>query len=266
VHGSLTDDGAVLDDHPRLGFAIIGAVLAALVFLVVLIVHGGGSAVDGCAGYQLAPSAADAGIAPVDRSAGASRSAARVPFRVSPGWATRVGAATGIPAPAMAAYGSVELRLRRALPGCHLAWNTLAGIGWVESQHGTIGGRTLLADGRSSTPVLGPALNGQGFAAIRSTPESAAWHGDTRWEHAVGPLQFIPSTWQRWAADGDGDGVADPLDLDDAALAAGRYLCADGHDLATASGWNAAVHSYNHDASYVLSVLNAANTYAARAR
>ncbi|RNL81453.1 hypothetical protein EFL95_00705 [Nocardioides marmorisolisilvae] len=165
----------------------------------------------------------------------------------------------------MAAYGSVELRLHAAQPGCHLAWNTLAGIGWVESQHGTIGGRTLLTDGRSSTPVIGPALNGQGFAAIRSTPTSAQWHGDSTWEHAIGPLQFIPSTWERWAADGDGDGVKDPLDLDDAALAAGRYLCADGHDLATVSGWNAAIHSYNHDRSYVLSVLDAANTYASRA-
>jgi len=257
----------VIEDHPRLGFAILGAVLAALVFVVLLIVGGGGSAVDDTGiTYRAAPAPASTGAAPVNRSAGPSRSAPRAPYVVNPAWASRVGAAVGIPAPAMAAYGSVELRLHVEQPRCHLAWNTLAGIGWVESQHGTVGGRTLQADGRSSTPVIGPALNGRGFAAIRSTPASATWHGDSTWEHAVGPLQFIPSTWARWAADGDGDGVQDPLDLDDAALAAGRYLCADGHDLATVSGWNAAIHSYNHDRSYVLSVLDAANTYAGRAR
>lgn len=256
----------MIEEHPRLGFAILGAVLAALAFVVVLVVHGGGATLGSAAEvtYEAAPSAASTG-APVSRSSGASRSAPRGRYDVSPAWAARIGTAAGIPATAMAAYGRVELRLRAEQPGCHLAWNTLAGIGWVESQHGTLGGRTLRADGRSSSAVIGPALNGQGFAAIRSTPTSAAWHGDTTWEHAVGPLQFLGSTWQRWAADGDGDGVRDPLDLDDAALAAGRYLCADRHDLATVSGWNAAIHSYNHDRNYVLAVLDAANTYARRA-
>jgi membrane-bound lytic murein transglycosylase B len=229
---------------------------------VVLVVQGGGSALgDGTSPevtFETAPAAADPGSAPLTRTT-------RSVSGVNPAWARRVGAAVGIPAPAMTAYGSVELRLHRELPRCHLSWNTLAGIGWVESQHGTIDGRRLLSDGHSSTPVLGPALNGDGFAAIRSTPASAAWHGDTVWEHAVGPLQFIASTWARWSADGDRDGVSDPMDLDDAALAAGRYLCADGHDLATAGGWNAAIHSYNHDRNYVLAVLNAANTYASRA-
>jgi membrane-bound lytic murein transglycosylase B len=204
--------------------------------------------------------------APATRVApGPSRSGER-PL-VDAGWVARTSAAAGIPAPALRAYADAELVLRRERPSCHLSWNTVAGIGWVESQHGTVGGRTLGADGRSSQPILGPALDGSaGFAAIHSTPASQAWHGDAVWDHAVGPLQFLSSTWARWAADGDGDGVADPGDLDDAALAAGRYLCADGHDLATDGGWNAAVHSYNHDAGYVASVAAAANTYVARTR
>lgn len=215
-----------------------------------------------------APSAADLPAdRPADRSAdqGASRSAAR--GQVDPGWVAQTAAAAGIPAPALRAYADAQLRLATEQPGCHLAWNTLAGIGWVESHHGTMGGRTLAADGRSTPTILGPALDGSGaLAAIRATPESTAWHGDPTWDHAVGPLQFLSSTWDRWGADGDGDGTADPRDLDDAALAAGRYLCADAHDLATDSGWNAAVHSYNHDAGYVAHVAAAASDYAARTR
>jgi enoyl-CoA hydratase/carnithine racemase len=86
---------------------------------------------------------------------------------VDAGWVARTATAAGLPAPAVRAYADAELVVRQERPSCHLSWNTLAGIGWVESQHGTIGGRTLAADGRSSTPILGPALDGSGgFAAI----------------------------------------------------------------------------------------------------
>ena len=211
----------------------------------------------------LAPAPSVAAAAGRTTSQGPSRSAAR--SLVDAGWVTRTATLAGIPGPAVRAYADAELVLRSEQPSCHLAWNTLAGIGWIESQHGTVGGRALAPDGRSSRPILGPALNGSsGFAAIRSTPASAGWHGDRTWEHAVGPLQFLASTWDWWGADGDGDGVADPRDLDDAALAAARYLCADGHDLATDAGWNAAVHSYNHDQGYVSNVAAAANAYASR--
>lgn len=183
------------------------------------------------------------------------------PQRVDPQWVADTAARAGIPETAVRAYANAQLAEPR---GCDVGWTTLAGIGWVESQHGTIGGRTLGDDGRSSTPILGPALDGRRFAAIPATPETTAWHGDPRWDHAVGPLQFIPSTWETWGADGDGDGAADPNDLDDAAYAAVRYLCADGHDLTTGSGWADAVFSYNHAQSYVDSVYAAAQAYAAR--
>lgn len=185
------------------------------------------------------------------------------PTKVDPAWVTSTAAKTGIPAPALRAYANAQLAEQR---GCDVGWTTLAGIGWVESHHGTIGGRTLGDDGRSSTPVIGPALDGKRFAAIPATPESTQWHGDARWDHAVGPLQFIPSTWRTWGADGDGDGVADPNDLDDAALTAARYLCADGHDLSQGSGWADAVFGYNHDQSYVDNVYAAATAYAQRSK
>ncbi len=182
--------------------------------------------------------------------------------QVDDSWVTLMARRTGIPAPAVRAYARVQLA---GDAGCPVGWTTLAGIGWVESQHGTLGGRRVTHDGHSSSEILGPALDGRGtFAAIPATPGSRAWHGDVRWEHAVGPLQFLPSTWETWRTDGDGDGRTDPHDLDDAAAAAARYLCASGADLTTGEGWSAAVLTYNHAGSYVRAVHEAAATYAAR--
>jgi membrane-bound lytic murein transglycosylase B len=184
------------------------------------------------------------------------------PQQVDPAWVARTAAATGIPAPAVRAYADAQLGRPT---GCEIGWTTLAGIGWVESHHGTIGGRALGQDGRSSSRILGPALDGRGgFAAIPATARTRSWHGDARWDHAVGPLQFIPSTWATWGSDGDGDGTADPNDIDDAAATAVRYLCADGHDLTSGSGWADAVFSYNHAQSYVDAVRAAAIAYARR--
>jgi len=154
-------------------------------------------------------------------------------------WLTSVAAATGISRPALQAYAGAELELEREKPSCRLGWNTLAGIGKVESNNG----RTLNDAGYSTSPILGPAVSGG---------------------HAEGPMQFMPGTWTRWGADGNGDGVADPNQIDDAALAAARYLCSYG-DLGTAAGWHAAVFGYNHLESYVAAVAANATAYAQRA-
>lgn len=181
---------------------------------------------------------------------------------VAPGWVARTAEGTSIPAPAVRAYARAELRATSEQPGCGIGWTTLAGIGHVESQHGTIGDRSLGQDAVPSTPVIGPALDGGGdYAAIRASAESVTWHGDEQWDHAIGPMQFIPSSWDRWQSDGDGDGVADPHDLDDAAYAAARYLCADGNSL-EGTGWGAALFGYNHSDEYVRQVHDAAQHYA----
>ncbi|WP_243640500.1 lytic transglycosylase domain-containing protein [Nocardioides jejuensis] len=186
---------------------------------------------------------------------------------VDPAWSRDAAARAGIPEVAVRAYARAELILRGTDPSCGLGWTTLAGLGYVESQHGTIGGRALLPDGHSSTPILGPALDGSGdFAAIPASPTSTQWHNDPQWDHAVGPMQFMPSTWARWTSDADGDGIGDPNDIDDAAYAAGRYLCADGRDLTSGSGWGAAVFSYNHSAAYVDQVYAAASAYSQRTK
>lgn len=231
------------------------------------VVQAGGSSVPG---PLTEPRAVSAALPPPPLGHGAPASRGhgrRVPLGVDPAWAAGTAAAAGIPEPALLAYAGADLRLRREDPDCGLGWTTLAGIGHIESQHGTIGGRSLSSGGVPDRPVLGPALDGRGdVAAIPSDGDSVRWHGDPSWDHAVGPMQFIPSTWERWASDGDGDGIADPHDLDDAAYAAGRYLCADGHDLTTAQGWSDAVFAYNHAQVYVEAVHAAAIAYATRSR
>jgi hypothetical protein len=181
---------------------------------------------------------------------------------VDPAWVSDTATKAGIPGPAVRAYANAQLGKPA---GCEVGWTTLAGIGWIESQHGTLDGRTLGEDGHADAPILGPALDGAGgYAAIRATSGSSVWHGDPEWDHAVGPMQFIPSTWGQWGTDGDADGTADPNDLDDAAATAVAYLCADGHDLTSGAGWADAVFGYNHDDSYVASVHAAASAYAQR--
>ena len=177
---------------------------------------------------------------------------------------TETARASGIDPVALHAYGRAVLLLSRAKPDCRLGWTTLAAIGAIESDHGRIGGRRLRPDGTSSSLIIGPALDGDEFAAIPATPSSARLHGDRQWDHAVGPMQFIPTTWARWASDGNFDGSADPGNLFDASYAAARYLCAAGSDLTSGQGWTTAVHSYNHSSQYVADVLAWADAYASR--
>lgn len=177
-------------------------------------------------------------------------------------WATRVAGNIDVPARALMAYGNAELVLRSAEPACHLSWATLAGIGRVESNHGRFGGAVLREDGRPSKPIIGVPLDGSsGVKAIRDT-DHGEFDGDATVDRAVGPMQFIPSTWRRWASDGNLDGVGDPQQIDDAALAAGRYLCAGNRDLATPKDWWAAVFSYNNSVPYGQKVFGLADDYA----
>ncbi|KQY59338.1 hypothetical protein ASD11_07140 [Aeromicrobium sp. Root495] len=212
------------------------------------------------AGERRAPAAADLGIAiapaaqsqPTAEPAPADAGAAPRP---DPDWVSTVAARTGVTERALTAYAAASLRVEQEQPGCRLGWTTLAGIGQIETGHGQGG---LDAEGKSDGAIQGPALDGtEGNAAI--TEDGAP-------DRARGPMQFIASTWRAWAADADGDGEADVDDVDDATLAAARYLCASGADLTTPAGWTQAVHSYNHSDEYVRAVLGAANTYAARSR
>ena len=192
--------------------------------------------------------------------AGQAAAATGIADTVDGAWLDRVSTSTSIPRRALAAYAGASLQLAQEQPACNLGWTTLAGIGQIESGHASHGGAVLLADGRTDLAIRGPALDGVQFMAIPDS-DGGAWDGDTQWDRAVGPLQFIPQTWSTWGADGNGDGVTDPNQIDDAVLAAGRYLCHSG-DLSSVEGWRAGIFSYNHDNAYVDSVAEAANGYA----
>jgi hypothetical protein len=152
--------------------------------------------------------------------------------------------AGGIPAVVFAAYQRAAALLATERPGCHLPAPLLAAIGKVESGHAR-GGR-VDAFGTALQPILGPTLDGGfGLARIADT-DGGRYDGDTTWDRAVGPMQFIPGTWVRWAQAG-----ADPQNVNDAAVAAGRYLCADNRNLATDDGVRAGVLSYNRSEAYL---------------
>lgn len=178
-------------------------------------------------------------------------------------WVSRNASATGIPERALSAYALAHVSIAEIEPECGLDWTTIAAIGAIESGHGSHGDSVLEDDGTVAPAIIGRALDGDGVAAIRDTDDGAL-DGDATWDRAVGPMQFIPSTWEQWGIDANGDGVADPSHIDDAAHATAMYLCASG-PMTSPEGWRDAVFSYNHDDDYVDKVATIANGYAASA-
>ncbi|GAA1974206.1 lytic murein transglycosylase [Nocardioides panacihumi] len=182
---------------------------------------------------------------------------------MSPGHARAIVASavsTAIPSVALAAYQRAAVVIDEADPTCHLDWPLLAAIGRVESDHGSARGHSLSAAGIATPPIVGRVLDGHGVALVPDS-DGGRYDGDRRFDRAVGPLQFIPSTWSMVSVDADGDGRRDPQDIDDASLAAGVYLCAGAEDLASVAGQRVAVLRYNHSPSYVSTVLRTARAY-----
>jgi membrane-bound lytic murein transglycosylase B len=171
-------------------------------------------------------------------------------------------ATNGIPAAALAAYQRAAQVIDAADTSCRIDWTLIAAIGRVESNHGRYGGNTLDAKGVSRPGIYGIPLDGSnGTASIKDT-DAGQYDNDTQFDRAIGPLQFIPSTWSVVGVDGDGDGKRNPQDIDDAALATAVYLCSGNEDLSTGKGQQAAVLRYNHSQDYVDLVLSIMRAYA----
>jgi len=168
---------------------------------------------------------------------------------------------TGIPSAALTAYQRAEAVINAADPSCEMPWQLIAAIGRVESDHGRFGGNTLSDEGVAEPGIYGIALNGKNNTQKIVDTDAGQYDSDTKYDRAIGPMQFIPSTWSVVGVDGDNDGKRNPQDIDDAALASAVYLCSGDDDLSTDQGQRASVYRYNHSNDYVDLVISIMQAY-----
>lgn len=161
---------------------------------------------------------------------------------------------------ALDAYYNAELVMAEADPGCGVEWWQLAGIGRVESIHGTYGGAKLYLAGNTTRKIRGPALDGEEFLAIPDT-DGGKLDGDLEWDRAVGPMQFIPGSWRIFGADGNGDGYKNPNNVYDATVGAGRHLCGSVRNMTRGGRFRRALLDYNRSTEYGATVQRFANDY-----
>ncbi|GAB3025341.1 hypothetical protein MBOU_45500 [Mycobacterium bourgelatii] len=178
-------------------------------------------------------------------------------------WAELRAPALEMPVVALEAYAYAARVAEVENPKCHLAWTTLAGIGMVESHNGTYRGATIAPDGKVTPPIRGVRLDGTGGNLRIVDTEASELAGEEALERAKGPMQFISETWRLYGVDANNDGVADPDNIDDAALSAAGYLCWRGKDLSTPRGWITALKAYNNSGVYARAVRDWATAYAA---
>jgi cell wall-associated NlpC family hydrolase len=152
-----------------------------------------------------------------------------------------------IPERAMIAYAEATNQLAKDQPGCHLSWVTLAAVGKTTTDHGRAAGATFAVDGDASKTIGTVELRDFDGNVI-STANSA------------GPMQLSPALWSAYQRSASG-GKPNPQNIDDAALTAGRALCAGGRDLSNGDAWWAAVSSLQSAPLYLHRTLATLNVY-----
>src|ERR1043166_2180508 len=100
-------------------------------------------------------------------------------------------------------------------------------------------------------------INWQVLAAINKVESNFGRNMGPSSAGAIGWMQFMPSTWERWGVDANGDGIADPWNAQDAIAAAARYLAASGGQ----TDVSRSIYSYNHAQWYVDEVLQLAELF-----
>ena len=201
----------------------------------------------------------DESLEPVETAAEGSPAA---DYIVDPDWTDEMAQRTGIPARVMQAYASAALWAHDTHPACGVEWNTLAGVGLVESQHGWLRGASVRANGDVRPEIIGLPLDGSGGTALVPDTDGGRLDGDTEFDRAVGPMQFIPETWELFSVDARGTGEADPHNIDDAVFSAANYFCSMGVDFASDEGWTRGILRYNASQQYADDVYAAAQYYA----
>lgn len=170
----------------------------------------------------------------------------------------------GVPLIALDAYQKASV-WARTTQGCDIEWWGLAGTGRAESNHG-MGGGGMYPNGDTIRPIRSIALDGSASDTIHDS-DNGVLDGNPVWDHAVGPMQFIPTTWRGYAAaydlDANKDGVENPNNIYDAARATAAYLCRNSRNHTTDEGLRRAYFSYNHVNRYVELCLRYAREYQA---
>jgi cell wall-associated NlpC family hydrolase len=178
------------------------------------------------------------------------------------------GSTADIPPRMLTAYNKAVQQVGKYSPKCEgMRWPILAGVAKVESNHAV--GRNIAAGGDIRPKIYGVLLNGSGAGGnttVFPDTDNGHWDGTATGERAVGPFQFMPSTWESTGKDASGDKIADPHNADDAALGAAIYLCAGGRDLTERAQLKAAIWQYNHSSEYVTNVLGWIDQYTAAAK
>ncbi|GGV63309.1 hypothetical protein GCM10010277_69360 [Streptomyces longisporoflavus] len=168
------------------------------------------------------------------------------------------GSAADIPPVMLAAYKKAARLIGGQVPKCRgMSWPILAGIAKVESNHAA--GRSIARSGDIRPRIMGVLLNGSGQGGnttVFPDTDGGKWDGTAAGERAVGPFQFLPSTWDTAGRDANGDRERDPHNAFDAALGAAVYLCGKGRDLRKRPQLEAAIFQYNHSREYVNNVSN----------
>jgi len=177
-------------------------------------------------------------------------------------WAAERAPKLGIPVTALEAYAYAARVAEVVNPKCKIAWTTLAGIGMVESHHGTYKGSMVSTDGSVTPPIRGMRLDGTSGNMEILDSDGGELDGDAELDRAMGPMQFIPETWRLYGVDANNDGEISPDNIDDAALSSAGYLCYRGKDLSTPRGWMNALRAYNASDQYARKVRDWATAYA----
>ena len=168
---------------------------------------------------------------------------------------------SAIPVRALEGYRRAAALTESADQACHIDWALVAAIGKVESNHARFGGNQLDNAGVAQPGIIGIALDGSNGTARITDTDGGLLDRDTVYDRAVGPMQFIPSTWSVAGVDGDGDGDKNPQNITDAATATAVYLCSGPGDLTRPDDLHAAIMRYNASESYVSLVTSIAAAY-----